>query len=570
MHVVATAGHVDHGKSTLVLHLTGTDPDRLAEEKARGLTIDLGFAGATLPSGRRMAVIDVPGHVRFLKNMLAGLGAIDACVFVVAASEGWKPQSEEHLRILDVLGVGYGLVALTKVGIVDDDLRELARLEVEEAVAGTFLEGAPIVAVDAPTGEGLDDLRRALDELLARTPTAADHGRPRLWVDRSFAPAGAGTVVTGTLAGGSVAVDDELLLAPGGRLVRVRAIQRLHEQVERLEPGNRTALNLVGVAHTEVERGDVLVREGQWHHTRTVDASLRVLDGLGHPVSRRGAYLAYVGSGEHPVQVRVLGPSAIDPGDTGAVRLHLPRPLPVLPGDRYVLRDAGRGETVGGGEILDVDPVLRASRAAPDRRVERVVAERGWVEADRLRLLTGQDVAPDLGRWVVSPAAREEAAARVEARLAEAGPLGLDLASLDERDRAVAETLDDVVIDAGRLVGADAVDPLAGHPWLEALDAEPFTPPPPPPDLTRNEIRELVRRGAVVEVDGVAFGAPAVERACDVVRALLDEHPDGVTVAQIRDRLGASRKFVLPLLAHLDGTGRTRRRGDLRIAGPRL
>jgi selenocysteine-specific elongation factor len=570
MHVVATAGHVDHGKSTLVLHLTGTDPDRLAEEKARGLTIDLGFAGATLPSGRRMAVIDVPGHVRFLKNMLAGLGAIDACVFVVAASEGWKPQSEEHLRILDVLGVGHGMVALTKVGIVDDDLRELARLEVEEAVAGTFLEGAPIVAVDAPTGEGLDDLRRALDELLARTPTAADHGRPRLWVDRSFAPAGAGTVVTGTLAGGSVAVDDELLLAPGGHLVRVRAIQRLHEQVERLEPGNRTALNLVGVAHTEVERGDVLVREGQWHHTRTVDASLRVLDGLGHPVSRRGAYLAYVGSGEHPVQVRVLGPSAIDPGDTGAVRLHLPRPLPVLPGDRYVLRDAGRGETVGGGEILDVDPVLRASRAAPDRRVERVVAERGWVEADRLRLLTGQDVAPDLGRWVVSPAAREEAAARVEARLAEAGPLGLDLASLDERDRAVAETLDDVVIDAGRLVGADAVDPLAGHPWLEALDAEPFTPPPPPPDLTRNEIRELVRRGAVVEVDGVAFGAPAVERACDVVRALLDEHPDGVTVAQIRDRLGASRKFVLPLLAHLDGTGRTRRRGDLRIAGPRL
>jgi selenocysteine-specific elongation factor len=570
MHVVATAGHVDHGKSTLVLHLTGTDPDRLAEEKARGLTIDLGFAGATLPSGRRMAVIDVPGHVRFLKNMLAGLGAIDACVFVVAASEGWKPQSEEHLRILDVLGVGHGLVALTKVGIVDDDLRELARLEVEEAVAGTFLEGAPIVAVDAPTGEGLDDLRRALDELLARTPTAADLGRPRLWVDRSFAPAGAGTVVTGTLAGGPVAVDDELLLAPGGRLVRVRAIQRLHEQVERLEPGNRTALNLVGVAHTEVERGDVLVREGQWHHTRTVDASLRVLDGLGHPVSRRGAYLAYVGSGEHPVQVRVLGPSAIDPGDTGAVRLHLPRPLPVLPGDRYVLRDAGRGETVGGGEILDVDPVLRASRAAPDRRVERVVAERGWVEADRLRLLTGQDVAPDLGRWVVSPAAREEAAARVEARLAEAGPLGLDLASLDERDRAVAETLDDVVIDAGSLVGADAVDPLAGHPWLEALDAEPFTPPPPPPDLTRNEIRELVRRGAVVEVDGVAFGAPAVERACDVVRTLLDEHPDGVTVAQIRDRLGASRKFVLPLLAHLDGTGRTRRRGDLRIAGPRL
>jgi len=570
MHVVATAGHVDHGKSTLVLHLTGTDPDRLAEEKARGLTIDLGFAGATLPSGRRMAVIDVPGHVRFLKNMLAGLGAIDACLFVVAATEGWKPQSEEHLRILDVLGVRHGLVALTKAGLVDEDLRELARLEVEEAVAGTFLEGEPVVAVDAPTGEGLDDLRAALDELLARTPTAVDHGRPRLWIDRSFAPAGAGTVVTGTLAGGPVAVDDELLLAPAGHHVRIRAIQRLHEQVERLEPGNRTALNLVGVGHGAVARGDVLVRDGQWHHTDTVDVSLSVLARLEHPVSRRGAYLAYVGSGEHPVQLRVLGPHPIEPGETGAVRLHLARRLPLLPGDRYVLRDAGRGETVGGGEVLDVDPIVRAARAAPDRRVERVVAERGWVEPDRLLRLTGERVAPNLGRWVVSDAALDEAVGRVRARLSEAGPLGLDLATLDERDRAVAERLDGVVHDAGRIVAEDAVDPLLGHPWLDALEADPFTPPPPPEDLGRAEVRELVRRGQVVEVDGVAFGAGAVARACDELRSLLAEHPEGVTVAQVRDRLDASRKYVLALLAHLDGTGRTRRRGDLRIAGPRL
>lgn len=570
MHVVATAGHVDHGKSTLVLHLTGTDPDRLAEEKARGLTIDLGFAGAALPSGRRMAMIDVPGHVRFLKNMLAGLGAVDACLFVVAATEGWKPQSEEHLRILDVLGVRHGLVALTKVGLVDDDLRELARLEVEEAVAGTFLEGAPVVAVDAPAGEGVDELRRELDELLARTPTAADHDRPRLWIDRAFAPPGAGTVVTGTLAGGGVAVDDALRIEPVGVDVRVRGIQRLHEQVDRLGPGNRTALNLVGVSHTEVARGDVLVRAGQWHHTDQLDASLTVLAGLDHPVSRRGAYLAYVGSGEHPVQLRVLGPQPLEPGETGAVRLHLARRLPLLPGDRYVLRDAGRGETVGGGEILDVEPVVRASRAAPDRRVARVVAERGWIDAERLRLLTGEVVAPTLGRWVVSPEAIDEATDRVRARLAEAGPLGLDLAALDERDRAVAERLDDVVIDAGRIVAADAVDPLAAHPWLDALDAEPFTPPPPPADLGRNEIRELVRRGAVIELDGVAFGAGAIERACDELRRLLEEHPEGVTVAQIRDRLGTSRKYVLPLLGHLDATGRTRRRGDLRIAGPRL
>ena len=215
VHVVATAGHVDHGKSTLVRHLTGTDPDRLAEEKERGLTIDLGFASTELPSGRRMAIVDVPGHVRFIKNMLAGVGAIDACLFVVAATEGWKPQSEEHLRILDVLGVEHGLVVLTKVGLVDADLRELARLEVEEAVAGTFLDGAEIAEVDAPAGVGLNELRAAIDRLLAVTPTAVDHGRPRLWIDRSFAPVGAGTVVTGTLAGGSIALDDELIVEPG-------------------------------------------------------------------------------------------------------------------------------------------------------------------------------------------------------------------------------------------------------------------------------------------------------------------------------------------------------------------
>jgi selenocysteine-specific elongation factor len=192
------------------------------------------------------------------------------------------------------------------------------------------------------------------------------------------------------------------------------------------------------------------------------------------------------------------------------------------------------------------------------------------VEPERLLLLTGERLAPNLGRWVVSPTALDEAVARVRQRLADAGPLGLDLATLDERDRAVAERLDGVLRDAGRIVAEDAVDPLAGHPWLAALEAEPFTPPPPPPDLGRAEVRELVRRGQVVEVDGVAFGAGAIEQACAAVRELLADHPEGVTVAQIRDALGASRKFVLPLLAHLDGTGRTRRRGDRRIAGPRL
>src|SRR6187397_2333688 len=222
MHVVATAGHVDHGKSTLVLALTGMDPDRFAEEKQRGLTIDLGFAWATLPSGRGVGFVDVPGHVRFIKNMLAGVGAVDACLFVVAATEGWKPQSEEHLRILELLGVAHGLIAVTKVALVDEDMRQLALLDIAERVAGTFLESAAVVEVDAPAGQGVDQLRTALDDLLAVTPTAADRGRPRLWVDRVFAAKGSGTVVTGTLTGGSITTEDELVVLPQGKAVRVR------------------------------------------------------------------------------------------------------------------------------------------------------------------------------------------------------------------------------------------------------------------------------------------------------------------------------------------------------------
>ena len=377
-------------------------------------------------------------------------------------------------------------------------------------------------------------------------------------------------MVTGTLAGGSLSIDDELVIEPQGAPVRVRGIQRHSEQVDRLGPGNRTALNLVGVGHDEVGRGDVLVRAGQWHRTATVDVSLTVLDALDHTVSRRGAYLAYIGSGEHPVRFRVLGPDALLPGNTGAARLHLPTALPLLPGDRFVLRDAGRGETIGGGEILDVDPVLRASRAKPDRSVDRVVAERGWVDADTLRLLTGEERSPGLGRWVVDAERLAGDCERLGAELDAAGPLGLDLAALDERDRLVAERLEGVVVDAGRVIRADAIDPLDGHPWLADLAAEPFTPPEPPPDIGRNEIRELVRRGDVVEVGGVAFATSAIDRAADVIRRLLAEHPDGVTVAQVRDGLSTTRKFVVPLLEHLDATGRTRRRDDLRIAGPRL
>ncbi len=567
-HVISTAGHVDHGKSTLVRVLTGTDPDRFAEEKERGLTIDLGFASAKLPSGKVLSLVDVPGHIRFLKNMLAGVGAVDACLFVVDANEGWKPQTEEHLRILDLLGVEHGVIALTKVGLADEELVELAMLDVEERVEGTFLEGAPVVPVDSLDGTGLDDLRLALDEMLAVAPGAVDRGTPRLWVDRAFSAKGSGTVITGTLTGGRVRTEDEMLLLPQRIPVRLRGLQSLHAERTKVGPGNRTAINLTGVSHDQVSRGDVLVREGEWFETSVFDGRLNVLASLDHEVSRRGAHLLYIGAGEHAVRIRILG-NAITPGDHGNIRIYLPHALPLLPGDRFVLRESGRAETIGGGEILDVDPQTKAAVANPDRSVDRVIAERGWVDADELRLLTGEVREPDVGQWVVDPPALQAAVTSLREAVDEAGGLGLETATLTDREKATLSLLGDVVISGGRATKAEAIDPLQSHPFVRALRAGGFA-PPDPDGIDRGELRELVRRGEVIVEDGVYFAPEMIDKAAKLVAQLLDAQPEGVTVSEVRQAMGNTRKHAMPLIAKLDASGVTRRRENLRIAGPRL
>jgi len=567
-HVVSTAGHVDHGKSTLVRVLTGTDPDRFAEEKARGLTIDLGFASTQLPSGKVLSLVDVPGHIRFLKNMLAGVGAVDACLFVVDANEGWKPQTEEHLRILDLLGVRHGVVALTKIGLADDDLVELAILDVEERVEGTFLEGAPIVPVDSLDGTGIDNLLGELDALLARTPDAADRGTPRLWVDRAFSAKGSGTVVTGTLTGGRVRVDDEMILLPQRKAVRVRAMQSLHAQRTKVGPGNRTAINLSGVSHDEVARGDALVRASEWHETTVFDGALSVLDSLDHEVSRRGAHLLYMGAGEHAVRIRILGP-AIAPGTTGNIRIYLPVALPLLPGDRFVLRESGRAETIGGGEVLDVDPQTKAAEANPDRSVDRVISERGWVTTTELALLTGERRDADVGEWVVDPQALQNAIESLRTQIDDAGALGLDTATLSDQERATLDLLNEVVVNGGRATLASATDPLLAHPFVLALRQGGFT-PPDPDNVDRDELRELVRRGEILVEDGVYFAPEVLDAAAELVADLLAAQPDGVTVSEVRTAMGNTRKHAMPLIARLDAGGMTRRRENLRIAGPRL
>lgn len=569
MTVLATAGHVDHGKSTLVKTLTGTDPDRWAEERERGLTIDLGFARLITPAGHEVSFVDVPGHVRFIGNMLAGVGAIQGCLFVVDAREGWMPQSEEHLRVLDLLGVERGIVVVTKSDLVVDDDLAILELDLEDRVRGSFLEGAPVVAVSSHTGRGLDDLLATIDALLAESPPPRDRARPRLFVDRVFAAKGSGTVVTGTSADGEFRVGETMIVGPDRRECRIRSIQTHGRSVDAIGPGHRVALNLTGVDHTELVRGDVLTKPGDWHHTDRFDATLSVLASLDHPVSRRGAYTLHIGSADLPARLRVIGPDTIAAGARGLVRVHVDRALPLLPGDRFVVRESGRRETVGGGEILDVDPLLPVSRARPDRSVDRVVAERGWVVADDLARLTGEVRRPDVGRWVVDPDALARTRAELLAAVDDAGPDGFDVGRLDERQRALVPLVEELTVDGDRLRRPGTVDPLLDHPVIERLRREGCA-PSAPEGIAPGDLRRLARTGLLVEREGSWFHVEAIEAARAAAQQLLGDHPGGFTMAQFRDALGITRKHAVPLATELDKRGVTRRRDDVRIAGPRL
>ncbi|NTU85820.1 MAG: selenocysteine-specific translation elongation factor, partial [Chloroflexales bacterium] len=357
MYVIGTAGHVDHGKSTLVKALTGIDPDRWEEEQRREMTIDLGFAWLTLPSGRSVSMVDVPGHERFIKNMLAGVGGFDAALLVVAADESVMPQTAEHLAILDLLEVRHGVVALTKADLVDADWLELVREEVAARLLGTSLAGAPLVPVSARTGAGLDALRAALDAALDATPSrTAARGAPRLPVDRSFTIGGFGTVVTGTLLDGPLRVGDELLVLPAGLQARVRGLQTHMHKADTALPGTRVAVNLAGVHHSEVRRGDVLAPPGTLRPTAMLDLRLRVLADAPAPLAQNMALDLFTGASEVRCRVTLLDAERLDPGATGWAQLRLEGPIAVARGDRCILRVASPSRTVAGGTVVDAHP----------------------------------------------------------------------------------------------------------------------------------------------------------------------------------------------------------------------
>lgn len=571
MTVIGTAGHVDAGKSTLIQALTGTHPDRWAEERERGLTIDLGFASLTTADGIEVSFVDVPGHVKFLRNMLAGAGGIAGVLFVVAATDGWRAQSDEHLAILNVLGVERAVVVITRVLQVGDDRRGELRAEISDRLSTTRLAGSPIVDADPPSGVGLDEVTEQLASMVRRVPPAPDHRRPRLWIDRSFTIRGAGTVVTGVLSDGAISVGEELVVAPLGASVRVRGLQRHGTVVERAEPGQRVAVNLSGLAHDQIGRGDALVRAGDWHLADTLDVDLQVLDTLDHSVRRTGAYSLHLGTAERSVRLRVIQSDAVAAGSGGAVRLRVDGKVTARPGDRFVLREFGRDETVGGGEVLDVDPQLPTLRATPDRSVRRVVAERGRIQVDHLRRVTGTEPPWDqvevIGDWAM--VADELDRRRVE--LAErigASDAGLSLAELDDIDRRLVLDLDGVDRQGDRLVIAGTQLSDAAAQLLSQLDAA-GAQPAQPDTSQRAAAAELARAGRIIRCGEFWFAGTAINDVIKVVASEMTGHDSGATPGQLRDALGTTRRFLIPLLEWCDATGRTRRRDDVRIPGPR-
>jgi selenocysteine-specific elongation factor len=627
-HVVGTAGHVDHGKSALIQALTGTDPDRLAEEKARGLTIDLGFAWTTLPSGREVGFVDVPGHERFVHNMLAGVGGVGCALFVVDASEGWRPQSAEHLAILDLLGIPSGVVALTKVDLVDQATRDRVAAEVRDRLRGTTLAGAAVVATAAPSGVGVDALAAALDAALDRLPEPPDRGRPRVPVDRVFTMRGSGTVVTGTLSGGSLRADGEAELLPSGRRVRVRGLQGHGRPLEVAAPARRVAVNLAGVATSQVTRGDMLVLAGQWAATGTVDCRLRCLAGAPAPLRGRGAYLVYAGAAETAARLQPLDAAEVRPGGDALVRLHLERPMVLDVFEPLVLRDSGRDETVGGGVVLDPFPPapvrgtsarvrrteeLEAREAAGrDGLLERVLAERAVVPLSALPRLAA--IAP--GRLPAALAGasgggvvRSRTLAWTREAWEAAGAAVLEAVEGQHRDDPSAPGLPAQAARAAASRPADPARPRwpasAGTEVVEALLADGRLVADGPAlrrpghgvrlDPAQRALRARVEAAVAEAGVGLLGDAALAELGADrkatallvrlgvlvavapggylgrstleaAVATLRRSFPDGRPFAatEAKEALGTTRRTAIPLLEHLDRTGVTVRQGDLR------
>lgn len=619
--IVGTAGHIDHGKSSVVRSLTGTDPDRLAEEQARGMTIDLGFATYTHSSGAQVGIIDVPGHERFIKNMVAGATSVDVVVLVVAADDGVMPQTREHLEILGLLGVRRGLVVLSKIDLVDEDMVELAKQDVLDFVQGTFLEGAPLLRVSAVTGDGLDTLRARLDELVAQTEPRSDEGPFRMPVQRVFSAHGHGLVVTGVPISGRVQPEDRVEVLGVGR-ARVRGIQAYGASRESGRAGHSTALNLSGIEREDVTRGAVVATPGVFDQARfiTLDYS-HVHDELAlrnqHPVR------LHIGTSELIGRVALLSGESLARGGRGPVQVRLDEAVGCAPGDRALLRDAAGMQLLGGGPVLSLEhgrrkrgkervlEELEARRAAlGDHAALAVTAVRAagvrGLDPAALAVQTGRPaeeldalLAPALengelvragGRWLDGDAVNELADGVVKAlkKGHKQRPLleWLDVASLRaaldcdpsllsavfEHDDRVEVAPGGRVRRRGHRVSLGPELAAARERVLAALEQGGATPPAVDEGLTGLDAKahaslvEMMRAsGEIVLVGEHAFSPRALEVLVATLRRHAGERDGEIDIPTLRDALGTTRKYLIPLLEHFDAQGLTVRHGDRRV-----
>lgn len=621
MKVIGTAGHIDHGKSALVERLTGINPDRLDEERRRGMTIDLGFASLTLPSGTETSIVDVPGHERFIKNMLAGAGGIDVALLVIAADEGVMPQTREHLDILHLLAIPRGVVALTKSDLVDGEWLDLVREEVAELLDGTRLAGAPIITVSSITGEGIEELRAALDEAVLADGDQGASGLPFLPVDRVFTVAGFGAVVTGTLHGGEFSLGQEIEVSPGGRRGRIRSLQSHGRKLEGAVPGSRVAINLGGLSAGELIRGDTVHLPGTVATVRRFDARVHVLPNSPAPLSHDARVSVHLGSAERSAIVSVLLGDSVAPGDTGWIQLRLAKPVAAIRGERFILRLPAPLGTIAGGQIVDVRPRHPRHDRAALARLGRLAGENDGdavlgVLADG-RARTPQQIALAAGLPLSRVSALLERAEE-EGRSVRRGHSYLDRPAWEEL-RTRARTMLDAYHDANPLRSGMPKEELRGRlrvparDWagtvsllaaenvlrdggaavsdpdrtggtsgrredvlrvLALLRREPYA-PPSGDELLRESLadRELLaameQEGQVVRIgDGLYLATDAYG---EMVEAALDaiDRDGGITVATLRDRFATSRKYALAFLEHLDGERITRRVGDSRVRGSR-
>ncbi len=627
VRVIGTAGHVDHGKSALVQALTAINPDRLKEEQEREMTIDLGFAWLTLPSGQKASIVDVPGHEDFIKNMLAGVGGIDLALLVVAADESVMPQTREHLAILDLLRVKSGVVALTKIDLVDDDeWLLLVKSEVSDLLQDTHLADSPVVPVSSRTGQGIPRLLQVLDEALAQTAEPVNLGRPRLPIDRVFTIAGFGTVVTGTLSDGELHVGDDVELQPAGLQSRVRGLQTHKETVQTAVPGSRVAVNLTGVSVEQLQRGDVVISPGSLRPTYLIDVQLRLLPDAPRPLKHNVTVDFFSGATEIPARTRLLGTRAIAPGGEGWAQLQLERPAALLRGDRFILRQLSPGLTIGGGVILDPHPRRKWRRFRPEVTERLAVLSSGSPEEileiclqEREPQTTKQLIArvplhPDQSRAALQTLIQdgrvtylnEGGHADMRSLCSRAGlerlrgqllaylqtyhkqfPLraGMPREELKSRLKLEGKLYNDLLgylATKGVVVADESVVRAADHAVqftpaqksriervLALFEASPFTPP------SYSECEEilgpevlgsLLRDGnSFVRVsDEILLTTPSYQEMVAWITGRIKTEGQ-ITAAEVRDHFSTSRKYVIALLEHLDDRKVTRRVGDVRV-----